>query len=48
MKGKVLIKAVYSWYNVYIDNHLILTKIKDVSEIIKALHAAHTSYDLKI
>ena len=48
MKGKVLIKAVYSWYNVYIDNHLILTKIKDVSDIIKALHETNTPYDLKL
>ena len=48
MKEKVIIKAIYNWYNVYIDNRLILTKLKDVSDIIKALHETNTPYDLKL
>ena len=46
--GKVTIKAVYSWYNVYIDNRLVLTKLKDVSDLIKALHETNTRYNLKL
>ena len=47
--GKVLIQEVYSWFNVYIDNHLILTKLKakDLDDIIKALHKSNTPYDLR-
>ena len=47
--GKVLIQQAYSWFNVYIDNHLILTKLKakDLDDIIKALHKSNTPYDLR-
>lgn len=46
---KIVIKAVYSWFNVYINNQLILTKLKsnDIIDIIKALHKTNTPYDLK-
>lgn len=44
---KITIKAVYSWYNIYINNHLILTKLKNVDDIIKALHESSTPYDLR-
>lgn len=47
MKKKVVIKAVYSWFNVYIDNHLILTKLKNIDDLIKALHESNTPYDLR-
>ncbi len=47
MNSKVVIKAVYSWYNVYIDNHLILTKLKNINGIIQALHESNTPYDLR-
>lgn len=45
-KTKILIKAVYNWFNVYIDNRLILTKLKNIDDIIKALHESNTPYDL--
>lgn len=46
---KIVIKAVYSWFNVYINNQLILTKLKsnDIIDIIKVLHKTNTPYDLK-
>ena len=47
MKTKIVIKAVYSWYNVYVENTLILTKLKDISGILKALHESNTPYDLR-
>lgn len=49
-KGKILIKAVYSWFNVYIDNHLILTHldVNEVLDVMKVLHEQNKPYDLKI
>ena len=45
----ILVDNVYKTFNVYIDNHLILTKLKakDVDDIIKALHKSNTPYDLR-
>lgn len=49
MIGKIIVKAVYSWFNVYIDNQLILTKLKseDVNDLIKVFHETNTPYDLR-
>ena len=46
----IKIKSCYSWYNVYIDNLLILKHIstKDVKDIIKKLHKTNTQYNLDL
>ena len=46
----IKIKSCYSWYNVYIDNLLILKHIsaKDVQDIIKKLHKTNTPYNLDL
>ena len=48
MKQKITIKAVYSWYNVYVGNVMILThqKVDDIMLYIAALHETNTPYDL--
>lgn len=42
----IKIENHYNWYNVYVDNTLVLTKVKDVSGIIDALHKTNTPYNL--
>lgn len=44
----IKIKSVYSWYNVYNNNILILKNQtqKDIDDIIKVLHKTNTPYQL--
>ena len=46
----IIIKSCYSWYNIYINNTMILThlKQKDTTDIIKALHKTNTPYKLDL
>jgi hypothetical protein len=46
----IKIKSCYSWYNVYINNTLVLKHIfqKDIDEIIRVLHETNTPYDLDL
>lgn len=46
----IKIKSCYSWYNVYIDNMLILKhiSIKDVQDLINTLHKTNTQYNLDL
>lgn len=46
----VVIKSCYSWYNVYVDNVLILKhkSQKEIEEIIKVLHETNTQYNLDL
>lgn len=46
----IKIKSCYSWYNVYIDNTLILKHIeqKDIEDIINILHKTNTKYNLDL
>ena len=43
-----MIKIIYnySWFNIYVDNTLILTHIKNIDAIIKRLHETNTPYNL--
>lgn len=46
----ITIKSCYSWYNVYNDNTMILTHLKqnDIKNIIKVLHKTNTQYQLNL
>lgn len=46
----IKIYSCYSWYNVYIDNTLILHHInqKSIDDIIEALHKTNTPYYLNL
>lgn len=46
----IKINSCYNWFNVYIDNMLILKHIssKDTNDIIKKLHKTNTPYNLDL
>lgn len=46
----IKIKSCYNWFNVYIDNLLILKHItgNDANDIIKKLHKTNTPYSLDL
>ena len=46
----IIIKSCYSWYNLYIDNTMILTHLKqnEIEDIIKTLHNTNTQYKLNL
>ena len=49
-QSKIIIKAVYTWYNVYVDNTLLLKHLTqdDINDLIQKLHDTNTAYDLKL
>lgn len=46
----IKITKPYSWYNVYINNTLILTHLtqKDINEILQQLHQTNTPYSMDL
>lgn len=47
---KILIRSCYSWYNVFVNNTLVLMHLgqKDIEDILDALHKTNTPYDMDL
>lgn len=46
----IKIKSCYSWYNIFVDNTMILTHKtqKEIDEILLLLHTTNTPYDMDL